>query len=155
MMRTKIVGILFFVGSIVFSTAVFANVNSNLILGRWTCNVQFTDVYDIKITSEHQFAHHGHLQSSADVVLSMPKSTISVGYHLSAEGNWQIKNNDLTVKGKVTSIKNTLNPEWDTMLGLQHIIPDTLKGRVKIVHLDAHSLILDDPRVKRNYSCSK
>lgn len=137
------------------ATQVYAAPDPQLLIGKWECDTKFVDMYEVNLTSQHDFSTHGGLASSGDVVLAMPESTIAVGYHLLASGNWSVKGDELTVQSKVTSIKNTLYPEWDKMLNLKQLIPENLKGTATIKHLDATSLVINDRHTGRDYTCSK
>ncbi|MCE0495370.1 hypothetical protein [Vibrio salinus] len=141
--------------SIFVVTPVCAASSNQLLVGKWQCNTSFTDMYEVNVTSLHTFKKGGSFSSSADVELAMPKSAISVGYHLVAKGDWQVKNGVLIFQGRMTSVENTLHPEWDQMLNLKQLIPDTLKGKATIKHLDNTSLVLNDSHTGRNYSCMK
>jgi hypothetical protein len=126
-----------------------------LLVGQWTCEASFVDLYEVHLTSHHHFSKDGSLTSDGDVVLAMPKSTISVGYHLTATGQWSINGKSLTLKGKVTSVENTMHPEWDKMLNLQQLIPESLHGTATIKHLDATSLVVNDHHTGKDYTCVK
>ncbi|MDC0610786.1 hypothetical protein OAP63_08625 [Vibrio sp.] len=141
--------------STVFVAPVMAKVDTNLLAGKWQCNSNFVDLYETNIKSVHELSKNGRLNSSGDVILAMPQSTISVGYHLEAKGVWSVKEDQLTVRGEVTSVKNTMHPEWDKMLGLKQLLPETLKGTATITHLDASSMTLDDTRTGREYVCHR
>ncbi len=141
--------------SVFTATQASAAPNPQLLVGKWECNTKYVEMYEVNLTSQHDFSADGSLTSSADVILAMPESSISVGYHLLANGNWGVKGDELTVQGKVTSIKNTLYPEWDKMLNLKQLIPENLKGTATIKHLDATSLVVSDRHTGRDYTCSK
>lgn len=141
--------------SVFTATQAYAAPDPQLLIGKWECDTKFVDMYEVNLTSQHNFSTNGGLTSSADVVLAMPESTIAVGYHLLANGSWSVKGDELTVQGKVTSIKNTMYPEWDKMLNLKQLIPENLNGTATIKHLDATSLVVNDRHTGRDYTCSK
>ncbi|KEI71422.1 hypothetical protein [Endozoicomonas elysicola] len=124
--------------------------------GSWNCEAAFNDS-GAKMTSEftETYVRNGTLNSIGSMNIQFSPELPEIFYTITSHGTWSLDDGYLITNYAKTKIKNITHPEFDEIININDLFPESVSESSKIVSLSNTTLSLQSESSGEYITCNR